>query len=169
MPAWITHVWNFTIAAQGIMLLVDTIKDYFLSPRIPVLLNLGNRPWTVWRIGCDLFFAASLFVMAWGLVELAPWTESLAYAVLLAGLFVYSTYESFQPLCLREDGMRVQTKDLWFRTPRFLPWHIFKRHEWKDATTLIVNPGWNQVTCLIPEEHVEQVKAIMQQKLSVPS
>ncbi len=167
MPPWITHVWNFLIAAQGVMFLVHPIKAHFLSPRIPVLLDLGKRPWTVWRIGFALFITASFFNMAWMFVEMAPWTESLAYVVFLTGVFVTSTYESLQPLYLHDDGMRVLTKTLWWWSPRFLPWSEFKRHEWGDATTLIVNPGWHQITCLIPEEHVSSVKSLMREKVAV--
>jgi hypothetical protein len=165
MPLWITHVWNFLIAAQGVMFLVDPIKAHFLSPQIPVLRDLGKRPWTAWRIGCELFFIACFFQMAWMFVERSPWTESLAYLVFFTGVFVTSTYESLQPLYLRDDGMRVLTKLLWWWGPRFLPWSEFKRYEWVDATTLVVNPGWNQVTCLIPEEHVSSVKSFMQEKV----
>ncbi len=165
MPLRITHVWNFLVAVQGIFFLAGVIKDDFLSSSIPVLLDLGKRPWSVWRIGIELFFTACFFSMAWGMVVTRPWTESLSYIVFLAGVFAISTHESLQPLCLREDGMRVLTKQLWHHSSRFLPWSALQQPEWVDATTFTVNAGWHQITCRIPEEHVSTVKAIMQERV----
>ena len=167
MPSWITHVRNFLIAAQGVMFLVHPIQAHFLTPRIPILLDFGTRPWTVWRIGCALIFTACYLDMAWMYVGKSPWTESLAYLVFLTGVFVFGTYESFQPLCLREDGMRVLTKTLWWWAPQFHPWSVFKQSEWVDATTLIANPGWHQITCRIPEEHLLVVKSMIEHKVAV--
>ena len=169
MHVWISHACNFMIAVYGIVLLVPLIKACCLSPRIPVLLKLGRRPCSVWRIGCELLFTAFVSITAWGLIVFAHGTEALGYVVFLTGLFVSHMYKLLQPLWLREDGMRVLTQYPGLRITQFLPWSAIQRHEWKDATTLIVNPGWNQVTCLIPEEHVDQVKSLMRQKLSVPS
>lgn len=167
MNRWIILLWNLLIAAQGLIFLAHPIKAYFLTPRIPVLLDLGTRPWTAWRIVAELLVAVSFVYSAWLFIEMAPWTESLAYAVFLIGLFVYSTYESLQPLCLRGDGMRVLAKFLWTRTSRFLPWSEIRRYEWVDMTTLIVNTGWNQITCLIPEEHVLAVKSMIEERVAV--
>jgi hypothetical protein len=167
MSRWNTHVWSLLIAAQGITFLVHPIRAYFKPHQQTVLQDLGTRPWTAWRVAGELFYVACCINIVWVSMEMAPWTESLAISIFLAGLLGYSTYESLQPLSLREDGMRVLTKFLWARTPRFLPWSEIRRYTWVDESTLIVNPGPNQITCFIPIEHVGVVKSMIAEKIAV--
>lgn len=103
--------------------------------------------------------------MVWGFWKDFPWTEALPFSLFFVGLLVHGIYSSLQPLCVREDGMTVLTRFLWRLSPQFLSWSAIQHYEWADETTLIVNPGKQQSTCLIPEEHVAQVKAILQERV----
>ena len=44
-------------------------------------------------------------------------------------------------------------------------WSTIKRYQWTEQGTLIINPGWRPITCLIPEDSIADVAAVLKVKL----
>ncbi len=163
MAAWLWMVWSIAIAAQGIWILWGAIADHSQQARSPVLIDLGRTPWSIWRVLGDFCVIVSCVMMFWQSFDSATFWEGLSFEVFFVCLLASSWIRATQRQCLLEQGMRVTTRMLWMKGPQFIPWSAVQHYR-RDGTTLIVNPGWNQVSCLIPEESVDEVNTILMQK-----
>ncbi len=160
MANWLWMVCSSTMAVQGVVMLLNAIADRSKQAQSLVLVDLGQTPWSIGRVCGEMWLPIGFGTVCWTCFENRPFWEGLSISVFFACLLATSWMDSTQRRCLLEQGMRVTTRTLWMRDQRFIPWSDVKQYQW-NGTTLIVNPGWNQVSCLIPEVCVEEVNTIM--------
>ncbi len=163
MIAWLWMVWSIVMAVQGLWMLWEAIEKNSQQARSPVLVDLGRTPWSIWRVFGELWMTVSCVVMCWVFFKAGTFWDGLLISVFLVCLLSSSWIPATQRRCLLDLGMRVTTRMLWTKGAQFIPWSVVQHYRW-DGTTLIVNPGWNQVSCLIPEESVDEVNTIVMQK-----
>ncbi len=161
MPPWVLQLAPLVMAFKGLWMLASTIMQTVDLSRQAVLLDLGPHPSREGRGMFDLFWLAVFGCFICGFIfGIRPWLEGASIATLMACTMIASLLTVRWRMGLLEEGMLVPTRFLGFRSQAYFPWSEIRAYTW-NGTDLILNPGWRQTTCVIPEEFVHDVEAIL--------
>ncbi len=165
MPQWVKDLWAVAIALQGLWGLTTAWWQRGDSEPTRIL-DWGPQPNRIRKITSGIVVALSSLSMGYqmAIAGKASWIEDIGYVVFMASMVLCHVISLMQHLGLYESGMRVLTRFLFGKGPRFIKWSTIKRYQWKEQGTLLINPGWNPITCLIPEDHIADVDAVLKAK-----
>ena len=161
MPPWLLPLIPLTLAAKGLWMLARTFWLSMELSRQEVLLDLGPLPQRAMRsLGREIQGVISMFAMCWVMFRVRPWLEAVSFSIMMASVQLAVRIHVQRRPGLLEEGMHVPTRFLGICSQAYIPWSAIHAYTWKGSD-LILNPGWRQTTCVIPEEFVPDVEAIL--------
>jgi len=163
MPPWAIHLFWIAAALEGVCSLVITLlwRRLHESTRI---LDWGPRPNRILRVTMGVVVLLATFWFAFEMRAALSWPASAGAAIFICCMGLNSVLGAWSHLGLFESDMYVSTRFLFGTTSSFIEWSKIKQYQWTEQGTLIVNPGWNQTTCLVPDDAIADVDAVLKAK-----
>lgn len=165
MPPWANELLGIAAAIQGLWMLSGSLwKRGELEPTR--ILDWGPQPNRIRKVASSLLMALTslLFGYEMGVKGAGPVNGAVGYAVFMSCMCLLVAIDAFSHLGLYESGMHVSTQFFFGTSSGFIEWSKIKNYQWTEQGVLIVNPGWNQTTCLVPEDGVADVDAVLKVK-----
>ncbi len=165
MPPWVNNLLGIAAAIQGLWMLSESLwKRGELEPTR--ILDWGPQPNRMRKVTSSFVMALSSLLWGYelGFRGAGPVNGDVGYAVFMACMCLLLAIDAFSHLGVFESGMRVSTRIFIGTNSRFIPWSQIKHCQWTEQGTLTINPGWHQTTCLIPDDHIADVDAVLKAK-----
>lgn len=161
MPPWIEPlIWLFA-AGSGLWSLAKEFWDRITFSEEQILLKLAPPPaWTIARVIFSAFSVICLVFVCWGMFQSQPPLQAVSISIFLACMNMSYWINQNQVASLQGLGILAPARFFWSSQMVFVPWSDIHDYTWKGSD-LILNPGWRQTTCVIPEECVAAVEAIL--------
>ncbi len=113
-------------------------------------------------------FAVLIAFQIWSFWKDSPDLEHLLmwlWTWLCMGLFaLYSVLTTIPHQGIYEDGVFLMQKILWMAQGRFIRWSEIQNYRWDEQGRLIINSGWDSMTCKITPEIVDDLNAVLREK-----
>lgn len=163
MPAWLDDLRWYAVAAVGIWMLSRTIW-WRGESGLNCILAWGPGPNRTKRFCGGAFLFLSALIAAYTMRAFLTWPKGICSVVLSSCLGLSLMLSKPVRNGIYETGLLIPVQFRFRRVPMLIQWAKIRQYQWADQGTLIVNPGWRQMVCDVPEAHIADVDAMLDAK-----